>query len=60
MSGNVMEWTSSAMEQNASLAIAKGGSFTRPDYASRCAYRYTTPPDTRDGEIGFRCCTDKP
>jgi formylglycine-generating enzyme required for sulfatase activity len=60
MSGNVMEWTSSAMEQNASLAIAKGGSFSRPDYAVRCAFRYTTPPDTRDNEIGFRCCAELP
>lgn len=58
MSGNVMEWTSSAMAQNTSLAIAKGGSFSRPDYAVRCAFRYTTPPDTRDSEIGFRCCAE--
>lgn len=60
MSGNVMEWTSGAMESSASLAIAKGGSYSRPDYAVRCAYRYTTPPDTRDHEIGFRCCAELP
>lgn len=58
LSGNVMEWTASRFEQNASLRIAKGGSYSRPDYAARCAYRYTAPEATQDDEIGFRCCAD--
>lgn len=56
MSGNVMEWTADTLDRG--LAIAKGGSHMRPDYAARCAYRYTAPADTRDVEIGFRCCAD--
>lgn len=58
LSGNVMEWTEASFEQNRELAIAKGGSAMRPDYAARCAYRYTAPPRTKDPELGFRCCTD--
>ncbi|RMF18566.1 MAG: hypothetical protein D6761_02360 [Candidatus Dadabacteria bacterium] len=58
MSGNVLEWTSTPFEQNRTLMIAKGGSFKRPDYAARCAYRYTAPAGTKDAEIGFRCCSD--
>jgi formylglycine-generating enzyme required for sulfatase activity len=60
LSGNVLEWTSSSLEQNKTLSIAKGGSYMRPDYAARCAYRYTAPPGTLDAEIGFRCCSDLP
>lgn len=56
MSGNLQEWTSSLFMKGLSDRVVKGGSYTSPDYASRCAYRYSLPPEERSPETGFRCC----
>ncbi len=56
MSGNLQEWTSSIFMKGLSDMVLKGGAYTSPDYASRCAFRYSLPPDERAPENGFRCC----
>lgn len=57
MSGNVAEWTSSPYVGN-SDRTQKGGSATRPDYASRCSARKNGAPSSKSFEVGFRCCMD--
>jgi serine/threonine protein kinase/formylglycine-generating enzyme required for sulfatase activity len=57
MSGNVMEWTNSVFSsQDTSDRVVKGGSFTKPDWATRCAYRYNMLPNSTSNEVGSRCC----
>lgn len=57
MSGDVMEWTSNVFSaQDRADRVVKGGSFTKPDWASRCAYRYNMLPNSTSNEAGFRCC----
>ncbi len=57
MSGNVMEWTNSVFSsQDTSDKVVKGGSFSKPDWATRCAYRYNMLPNSTSNEVGFRCC----
>lgn len=58
MSGNVKEWVSALFMEGLPDRVLKGGSFARPDYATRCATRDALPPETRDPEVGFRCCKD--
>lgn len=58
MSGNAQEWTSTLFMKGLNDMVLKGGSYTSPDYAGRCAYRYSLPPDERAPENGFRCCKD--
>ncbi len=57
MSGNVMEWTDNIFSpQDTTDKVVKGGSFTKPDWATRCAYRYNMLPTSTSNEVGFRCC----
>ncbi|MGB9736172.1 MAG: SUMF1/EgtB/PvdO family nonheme iron enzyme [bacterium] len=57
MSGNVMEWTNSVFSsEDTTDKVVKGGSFTKPDWATRCAYRYNMLPNSTSNEVGFRCC----
>lgn len=57
MSGNVMEWTNSVFSsEDTADKVVKGGSFTKPDWATRCAYRYNMLPGSSSNEVGFRCC----
>lgn len=56
MSGNLWEWTSSALQANSKDRVLRGGSFTRPDYHDRCANRYNSLPSVTSKEFGFRCC----
>ena len=58
MSGNASEWVSDIFEKSLPDKTVKGGSYQRPDYAVRCASRVNYPPETRDEEIGFRCCKE--
>ncbi|MEW6778204.1 MAG: formylglycine-generating enzyme family protein, partial [Bdellovibrionota bacterium] len=56
MSGNVKEWTSSDWSDVVQDKAVRGGSYSRPDWATRCAFRENIRPDQSDSQIGFRCC----
>jgi formylglycine-generating enzyme required for sulfatase activity len=56
MSGNVSEWTSSKYSPAAGARTYKGGSATRPNWATRCASRFSASPGARKADLGFRCC----
>jgi len=56
MSGNVSEWTASSYSPGAGARTYKGGSATRPNWATRCASRSSASPGTRKADLGFRCC----
>lgn len=57
LSGNVMEWTKSVFSsEDTEDRVVKGGSYTKPDWATRCAYRYNMLPNSTSNEVGFRCC----
>ncbi len=55
MSGNVEEWTSSS---SGNRYVLKGGSASRPKYASRCSARRLVSKGTRSKTIGARCCAN--
>ncbi len=57
LSGNAAEWTASNYAGNQDKA-QKGGSHTRPDYASRCSARRNGSPSAKAVDVGFRCCSD--
>jgi formylglycine-generating enzyme required for sulfatase activity len=56
-SGNAAEWTASAFEAGGEKAV-KGGSASRPGFDDRCSSRRRLAPGSRDGNVGFRCCSD--
>ncbi len=58
MSGNVSEWTASKYSPSAAARTYKGGSATRPNWATRCASRGNASPGTRKQDLGFRCCAN--
>jgi formylglycine-generating enzyme required for sulfatase activity len=58
MSGNVSEWTATRYKSGAAARTHKGGSATRPNWASRCATRSSLSPGARKDDLGFRCCTE--
>lgn len=58
MSGNVSEWTASKYSPSAEARTYKGGSATRPNWATRCASRGNASPGTRKPDLGFRCCAN--
>ncbi len=58
MSGNVSEWTATPYSPGAGARTYKGGSATRPNWATRCASRSSASPGTRRDDLGFRCCAD--
>jgi len=57
LSGNLREWTDTRFSASVSDIVVKGGSYTKPDWAVRCAARYNMRPENRDPETGFRCCS---
>jgi serine/threonine protein kinase/formylglycine-generating enzyme required for sulfatase activity len=57
MSGNLREWTDTKYSTTVKDMVVKGGSYTKPDWATRCAVRYNMGQNTRDSETGFRCCS---
>lgn len=59
LAGNVAEWTATSYAGGGDKA-QKGGSFDRPDFASRCAARKNGVPGARAADVGFRCCQDLP
>ncbi len=52
MVGNVMEWVS---DNSAGIAAAAGGSHSSGD-ESDCFTTYYFSPETKNDQIGFRCC----
>ncbi|MBI3395733.1 MAG: SUMF1/EgtB/PvdO family nonheme iron enzyme [Spirochaetia bacterium] len=52
MVGNVMEWVSDSVDGR---SVALGGSFVSGQ-ATNCFTENFFPEDTRNGQIGFRCC----
>lgn len=59
MSGNLREWTDTKFSTTLKDIVIKGGSFTKPDWATRCAVRYNIGPNIKDNETGFRCCSGR-
>lgn len=57
MSGNLREWTDTRFSATVKDIVVKGGSYTKPDWAVRCAVRYNMSPNIKDNETGFRCCS---
>ncbi len=57
MSGNLREWTYTKFSATVKDIVVKGGSFTKPDWATRCAVRYNMVENAKDSETGFRCCS---
>lgn len=57
MSGNLREWTDTRYSTTLKDMVVKGGSYTKPDWATRCAVRYNMGQNTKDNETGFRCCS---
>lgn len=55
MSGNVSEWISSPGEGDKAL---RGGSFSKQNWAARCAARSNLAPSSQKDDLGFRCCAD--
>ncbi|MCX5859334.1 MAG: formylglycine-generating enzyme family protein, partial [Proteobacteria bacterium] len=60
LSGNVKEWTEDAFSAEISDRTVKGGSSSRPDWATRCATRENFLQPVRNPDLGFRCCRDAP
>jgi len=56
MSGNLREWTNAKFSATVGDMVVKGGSYTKPDWAARCAVRYNMGKDAYDSETGVRCC----
>jgi formylglycine-generating enzyme len=57
--GGIFQWTSSQWRRDATktnLATLRGGNGPRGDLVGRCANGRGIRPDTKRGDIGFRCC----
>jgi len=58
LSGNMKEWTLDSFSQVLADRTVKGGSASRPDWATRCAHRENFIGTIRNFDLGFRCCKD--
>lgn len=58
LSGSVAEWTASSWSSGSPDRVVRGGSYTQPDWGTRCARRENYSADESSEEIGFRCCAD--
>ena len=58
LSGNVSEWTASPYSSGSGSRAYKGGSASRPNWATRCASRSSASPGSKKEDLGFRCCAD--
>jgi len=58
MAGNVAEWTQTTWSSDVPNKVVKGGGADQPLYTGRCAARVSEPAQSRQGNLGFRCCRD--
>jgi tRNA A-37 threonylcarbamoyl transferase component Bud32 len=57
LSGNVAEWTSSAVKEGAPQRVLRGGSFAQSDEKLGCTARdYRLPGQGGAAHLGLRCC----
>jgi formylglycine-generating enzyme required for sulfatase activity len=57
LSGNVAEWTSTAVREGAPQRITRGGSFIQSDAKLACDARdYSLPGLGGAKHLGLRCC----
>ena len=57
MAGNVAEWTASTWSSGVSDRVVKGGAAGQAGYTARCSARANESSRTRQGHVGFRCCS---
>ncbi len=57
-SGNVDEWTSGLGQFSEQSHVTRGGSKLRPGWASRCTSIRELADDSKESDVGFRCCKD--
>jgi formylglycine-generating enzyme required for sulfatase activity len=55
MAGNVWEWIDSWYDNDEDTRVLRGGSWIYTARDCRCAARSNSGPDSRHGNIGFRC-----
>jgi len=62
MHGGPFEWTASdwGRSEPRSLVVLRGGTGTPGDLFGRCSHAVASRPDTKKGNIGFRCCAGIP
>jgi eukaryotic-like serine/threonine-protein kinase len=58
MSGNAAEWTSGRWSDDIADRVVKGGAADQAFYTARCAARANESATGKQGNLGFRCCSD--
>jgi len=58
LSGGVIEWTATAIPNNADRRLVKGGSVASAERGFRCAYSNDESANYANASISFRCCRD--
>ncbi|BBO83874.1 protein NirV [Desulfosarcina ovata subsp. sediminis] len=59
MAGNVLEWTSTFLDNSKDAYVIKGSSWFNTAKLARCAARDDYSPVNRSGAVGFRCARTK-
>ena len=57
-SGGVWDWTDSWADEQRSLRVIRGGSWSNSSAVMRTAIRYRRAPGIRNGYVGIRCARD--
>jgi eukaryotic-like serine/threonine-protein kinase len=58
LAGNVAEWTQTAWSGDVPDKVIKGGASDQNVSAGRCAARANEPAQSRQSNLGFRCCKE--
>jgi formylglycine-generating enzyme required for sulfatase activity/serine/threonine protein kinase len=58
LAGNVAEWTSTPWSSDVPNKVVKGGAADQALTAGRCAARANEPAQSRQSNLGFRCCRE--